>query len=114
MQYLGQLQSLQIGDYSALQFGHNQLGQETQRTNGVGFNLSHGHNRDGLLMSQQLLPSEQHLNQDSVASIVGQAGTHPRLARVAVQAKAVISIFSAVINMMRSIKSAKSMTVTGA
>lgn len=56
----GLLQELQIGEHQALQFGHNLQGQEINRSNGLGFHLAQGHNREGLLTSQQLLPTAHH------------------------------------------------------
>lgn len=57
---LGQLQSLQIGGHNPLEFTHNQLGQESTRTNGLGFHLAHHHGPDGLLLNQQLIPTAHH------------------------------------------------------
>ncbi|GIU51064.1 hypothetical protein TUM4438_39350 [Shewanella sairae] len=57
---LGQLKGLQIGAYHPLAFSHNQLGQETKRSNGLGFHLAQQHGPDGLLLNQQLIPSAHH------------------------------------------------------
>jgi|GEM_PF-1005383 len=73
----GLLQQLQIGQFAALQFNHNNQGLELQRHNKLGFDFNQRYSREGLLQEQSLQPSQRFAEQAGSQELIGQHSTRP-------------------------------------